>query len=79
MQVTAGLSGTPFWSRAVTRYPVMAAPFVLGAENEIVAPWSSAVAVTLVGAAGGPIGVMGAEAVDGLEAPTLLVAVAVNE
>ena len=56
----------------------MAAPFVLGAENEIVAPWSSAVAVTFDGAAGGPIGVMAVDPLEGDELPTLLVAIAVN-
>lgn len=56
----------------------MADPFALGAVNEIVAPPSPAVAETPVGAAGGPIGVMAVDPLEGVEFPTLLVAIAVK-
>jgi len=46
--------------------------------KEIVAPPSPAVAVTLDGAAGGPIGVMAVDPLEGIELPTLLVAIAVK-
>jgi len=76
--VRAGLSGAPKRSSAVTRYPVIGEPFAVGAVKEIVAPLSPAVAVTLVGAAGAPIGVIAVDVLEVAELPTLLVATAVK-
>lgn len=78
IQVTGGFSGCPNWSRTLTTYPVIVDPLALGAVNEIEAPPSPAVAVTPLGTAGGPIGVIELVAVDGREEPTLFDAVAVN-
>jgi hypothetical protein len=78
VQVTAGESGTPLTSSAVTKYPVIAAPFELGAVKEIVAPSSPGVAVTFSGASGLVFGITAAVGAETGELPFPLSAVAVK-
>ena len=64
---------------AVTMYPVIAEPPVFaGAVKETVALPMPATALTLVGAAEGPIGVTEFDAVDAIDVPIKFVATTVN-